>query len=48
MEFGGNKGICMMWFWDVIKVNALLDIFSVVSIIVLTIKVHSLEKEAKK
>jgi|14_taG_2_1085336.scaffolds.fasta_scaffold01604_12 hypothetical protein len=38
----------MMWFWDVIKVNALLDIFSVVTIIVLAVKVHSLEKKAKK
>lgn len=38
----------MEWFWNIIKVNALLDIFSVVSIIVLAVKVHSLEKKAKK
>ena len=36
-----------MWFWNIIKINALLDIFSVVSIIVLTVKIHSLEKRIK-
>ena len=37
-----------MWFWNIVKVNALLDIFSVVSIIVLAIKVHLLEKRTKE
>lgn len=37
-----------MWFWNIVKVNALLDIFSVVSIIVLAVKVHSLEKRTRK
>jgi len=36
-----------MWLWNIIKISALLDIFSVVSIIVLALKVHSLEKRIK-
>lgn len=34
----------MMWFWDLVRINAFFDIFSVVCIIGLVIKVRSLEK----
>jgi len=33
-----------MWFWNLVKINAFLDIFSVVCIIGLILKVRSLEK----
>ena len=33
-----------MWFWNLVKINAFLDIFSIVCIIGLILKVRSLEK----